>query len=144
MNRTLGRIAKAVAVFAVTIALALVATTALAQAGVPPKAAIPGGAMVLGVLTWLAAFALKKWDGFVNQGIGWVVALLSLFGYAVIPGEANAAAFLSLGGLKALGLPVAAALQTWIVTGIHEWVLGSLVEPLMGKRNKGTTYIRRQ
>jgi len=141
--KTVLRLARVLAVLAVCLTIAVAAGTALAASGAPPAAKLPGGAIALGALTWLAGVVVKKWEGAANWLIGWVVFGLSLLGYAVIPAEANAAGFLAgaLGPLKSMGVLLGASLQTVLVTGIHQWFLGSVIEPLAGKRTKTTNYL---
>ncbi|OGS01555.1 MAG: hypothetical protein A2V88_02715 [Elusimicrobia bacterium RBG_16_66_12] len=121
--------------------LSVVGGTALAQSGAPPAATIPGGAVVLGVVSWLVGFAIKKWEKAYNFIIGWVVLALSLVGYSVVPAEASVVGFFGLGELKGLGVGLAAALQTAVVTGVHSWILHAVVNPLTGRLSKATTYL---
>jgi hypothetical protein len=102
------------------------------------------GPLLLAAVQWLAGVAVKKRPDAVNQGIGWLTLLLSAVGYAIVPAPANAAVNLGalLGPVKALGYPLAVLLQTALVTGIHEWLLGSVIEPLNGKLSKATTYLK--
>ena len=135
-------LSRVVLLLLVSFVLTVVAGTAIAQTGAPPAATIPGGAVVLGVIQWALGFAIKKWEKAYNFVIGWVTLALSFVGYAVVPAEASPVVlFMGLGALKPLGLGLAAVLQTAVVTGLHEWILGCVIKPVTGRLSRGTTYL---
>lgn len=142
--RSLGRFRLLALVAAMVGALQLLSVcTSMAAAALPPGVPVWIGPLVLGAFQWAIAYALKKHEGVVNGVIGWVTLILSFVGYAVVPKEANAGFVLaeSLGVVKGLGIGLAAVLQTAIVTGIHEWILGSFLKPLIGRSSKSTSYL---
>lgn len=140
--QTVVKLRRVAALVALAMVVTVVAGTALAASEVPKAAAIPGGALVLGIVQWLLGAAIKKWEKAYNFVIGYVVLALSLVGYSVVPTEATAASlFMGLGAVKTLGVGLASVLQTAVVTGVHEWLLGCVVKPLAGRMSRGTSYL---
>lgn len=130
------------------VALACLATLLLFTAAtfaqsVTPPPGVPFAVwpLLLAVLQWVVGFVLKKAPKVVNGVIPWVTLLLSVLGYAVVPPQAHAMGRELLGPFATLPNVMLMALQTAVVTGLHEWLLNGVVKPLLGKSATSTSYL---
>lgn len=101
--------------------------------------------MVIMALQFVAGFGLKKYPAFPNKFIPIATYVLALFGFAVVPKEANAASLvatvLPISALLPLGNVFLTALaQNLVVGGMHtQWkncakpVLGAVLNATLGK-----------
>jgi hypothetical protein len=122
----------------------LFALATFAQSVMPPgapKSWLPVWPFILGAVQWCVGLVIKKNGGAVNSFIGWVTLVLSFIGYSVVPSEAHAFGRGLLGMFAPLPNLVLVGLQTGLVTGIHSWILNSVVKPLANATTKSTSYL---
>lgn len=129
---------------AIVAVLSLFSIATFAQSAMPPgvpSSWLPVWPVILFVVQWVVGFVLKKNEKVNNAFIGWATFILSIVGYSIVPTEAHAFARGLLGVFAPLPNVMLMALQTAVTTGVHSWLLSSVVKPLLGKTTAATNYL---